>query len=115
MLPASLIDDLRRIPETAASDDLPALVGALAEAQARALARLTTPPATNGNGHDAAEPEQNLAEGNISVGESARRLGVSAAYIYKNAKELPFTIRIGRRLVCSARKLGLWNRARLSR
>ncbi|HXK10819.1 MAG TPA: hypothetical protein VMT70_14305 [Vicinamibacteria bacterium] len=44
--------------------------------------------------------------------EAARRLGVSAAYLYKNAKTLPFTVRIGRRLLCSTAKLTRWSRTR---
>ena len=90
----------------APSVELPALVGALAQAQALALARLTTP-----------RPEDQGAEvrdGNISVEEAARRLGVSPSYLYKNAKSLPFVMRIGRRLVCSPSRLERWDRARLS-
>src|SRR5687767_12662964 len=51
--------DLRQLVADTASEDLPALVGKLAEAQAVAMARLTT---ATGNGHGAAEvwitPEQ---------------------------------------------------------
>ena len=95
---------LRAVAEVSPAE-LPAFVGALAQAQAVALARLTTP-----------RPEDHGAEvrdGNISVEEAARRLGVSPSYLYKNAKSLPFVVRIGRRLVCSPSRLERWNRARL--
>lgn len=42
-------------------------------------------------------------EGNISVKEAARRLGISESYIYKNAARLPYVSREGGRVVCSAR------------
>jgi excisionase family DNA binding protein len=54
-----------------------------------------------------AEPERNL-----SVREAARRLGVSADFLYDHAKELPFAVRIGRRLLFSSRGLDRWNRQR---
>lgn len=89
----------------ASPSELPALVGALAQAQAVALGRLTTP---RPEGH-----EVDVRDGNISVEEAARRLGVSPSYLYKNARSLPFVVRIGRRLVCSPSRLERWNRARL--
>jgi excisionase family DNA binding protein len=95
---------LQTVAETP-SAHLPALVGALAQVQAVALSRLTTP-----------RPEEHRPEArdaNISVREAARRLGVSSSYIYKNAESLPFAVRIGRRLLCSERRLEKWNRARL--
>jgi hypothetical protein len=84
---------------------LPGLLGLLAEAQAMALARLTVP--------DAEDQPRQAPDGNVSVAEAARRLGVSPSYIYKNAKVLPFVVRIGRRRVCSASRLERWNRGRL--
>jgi hypothetical protein len=84
--------------------ELPALVGALAQAHAVALARLTMPRPEN------REPQPR--EGNISAEEAARRLGVSPSYIYKNARTLPFTARIGRRVVCNIRGVDRWSRQR---
>jgi hypothetical protein len=97
--------DLARLVDEARVEELPALVGALAQAQAVALARLTTPRHEN--------PETGCQEGNVSVEEAARRLGVSPSYLYKNAKSLPFVVRIGRRLVCSPTRLEKWTRSRL--
>lgn len=112
MLPKGLLAQLDAAIDAAAVEELPELLGALVAAEERARLRLRSAATANGNSHR--PTEHNPTEG-ISVGESARRLGVSAAYIYKNAKELPFTIRIGRRLVCSAHRLEQWNRAHLSR
>jgi hypothetical protein len=104
--PASILArQLLRAVAEAPPTELPTLVGALAQAQAVALARLTTP-----------RPEDHRAEvrdGNISVEDAARRLGVSPSYIHKNAKSLPFVVKIGRRRVCSTSRLEKWNRGRL--
>jgi excisionase family DNA binding protein len=99
--------DLRAIVANAAPEALPALIGLLAEAQAAALARLTTPAPTNGNGH--AESDKN-----ISTKEAARRLGVSEDWLYRQ-KKLPFRRQIGRRVLFSARDLERWNRSRSGR
>jgi len=96
--------DLARLVDEARLEELPALVGALAQAQAVALARLTTPRLEN--------HETSGQEGNLSAEEAARRLGVSPSYIYKNARSLPFTARIGRRVVCTARGVDRWVRQR---
>jgi len=90
--------------EEAPAADLPAIIGALAQAQALALARLTAPRQVNSS--------PAVQGGNISAEEAARRLGVSASYIYKNARSLPFTVRIGRRIVCNAGAVERWNRQR---
>jgi predicted DNA-binding transcriptional regulator AlpA len=39
----------------------------------------------------------------LSVDESAERLGVSPAYLYRNRDKLPFTVRLGTRLLFSER------------
>jgi excisionase family DNA binding protein len=54
-----------------------------------------------------------VPDANISVAEAAGRLGVSKSYLYKNAKALPFVVKIGRRRVCSSSRLERWNRSRL--
>ena len=100
-------EDLARLVSEADPSELPRLIGDLEAARAIAWARLTSPP-TSGN---AAPPEEG---GNVSVATSAGRLGVSPSYIYKNAKSLPFTMRIGRRLLCSAKGLTAWKRRRTS-
>lgn len=93
--------DLRQLVADTAPEDLPALVGKLAEAQAVAMARLTT-----------AVPSGESARGdgrNLSAKEAARRLGVSVPYLYKHTNEFPFAVRIGKRVVFDSRGLEAWN------
>ena len=97
------LPDLAAIVKTAAPETLPGILGKLAEAEAIVRMRLATPPAIN-------VPTE--TETNISVTETARRLGISPSYIYKNAATLPFVIRVGRRVLCSAERFTRWNRAR---
>lgn len=83
-------------------DELPQLVGFLAHAQALALARIaaaqsdTPPPAAR----------------NLTAREAAKLLGVSASWLHKNARELPFTRRIGRRVLFDSAGLERWRRSR---
>ena len=98
MTESDALTDLPRMAAETPAAELPALVGRLAQAQAVALARLTTPPAQDHR------PE--VQDGNISVAEAARLLGVSKSYLYKNAQALPFMVKIGRRRVCSTSRLG---------
>jgi hypothetical protein len=68
-------------------EELPELVGALAQAQAVALARLTAPVARQ------AEPDRLL-----DISKAASRLGVSKDYLYRNHSDFSFTRRVGRTL-----------------
>jgi predicted DNA-binding transcriptional regulator AlpA len=103
MTPAGLLSELDRAVREAAPEDLPALVGRLEAAKATAWARLVSPAAPNGNGR--ADPDENL-----SAAAAARRLGVSVEWVYRNARRLPFAVRIGRRVLFSADGLERWNR-----
>jgi excisionase family DNA binding protein len=97
------LEDLRSLVAQAPREELPAIVGALAAAQAEALARLAAPlPAP-------VAPVGDKPDANISVEEAARQLGMSDRWVYRKAKSLPFVRRIGRRVVCSARDLAEWN------
>ncbi len=99
-----LFAQLDNLVAGAPREDLPVLVGQLEAAKAAAWARLSVPaPAT---------AVETKGDGNISAEEAARRLGVSRSWIYKNARALPFTVRIGRRLVCSIPGLERWNKGR---
>lgn len=49
---------------------------------------------------------------NLSAKEAARRIGVSLPYLYKHARECPFTIRVGRRVVFLASGLEAWLRSK---
>jgi excisionase family DNA binding protein len=52
----------------------------------------------------APSPATAEADRNLSIAEAAKRLGVSARYLYRHADEL-HAVRIGRRLLFSARGL----------
>ena len=96
----------RKIRETP-HEELAALVGELERARAVALVRLlapANPPAV-----------RETADENLSVAAAALRLGVSRDWLYRNAKKLPFTVRIGRKLLFDARGLERWNRQRTGR
>ena len=103
MTPAEVLAELPRIAREADSADLPALIGALERAKAEAWARLAA-PASAGSG-----------VGNLSATEAARRLGLSKDWLYRNAAELPFAVRIGRRVVFNAAGLDKWTRGRMGR
>ena len=85
------IPDLRSLVATAAPEDLPALVGALAQAQALALARLTT--GTNEDRHSA---EDRL----MAMPAVAERLGITEHQAREMGRrgELP-VITVGGRFV----------------
>ncbi len=90
---------VQAVVEGCGADELPVILGRLAELQARAMRRLTV---------SAPAPVRAVDE-NVSVEEGARRLGVSDRWIYKHADRLPFVRRIGRRVLCSSRALAEWN------
>lgn len=86
--------------------DLLELIGELERAKAVALVRLL---ADSGS----AVPTATTAPvENLSATEAARRLGVSRDWLYRNANRLPFSLRIGRRLLFSASGLERWNQKR---
>ena len=87
-----------------AAADPPELLALAGELQGRAWARLA--PTGNANGRD--KPDVNL-----SAREAARRLGLSQDYLYRS--KLPFKVRIGRRVLFSARGLERWNGSRTGR
>ena len=69
--------------------ELPRLLGELEEVRATALARLVSPPAES-------RPDELL-----DVEATARRMGVSPHYLYHHHRHLPFTRRVGRKLLFS--------------
>jgi excisionase family DNA binding protein len=85
----------------ASADELPALIGRLEAAKAAAWARLTVQTLPSRN-------DRPDADRNLSVEQAAHRLGVSKDYLYRHAERFPFTLRIGRRLLFSARGLDKW-------
>jgi hypothetical protein len=77
---------------TLAPEELPHLIGELEELKATCLARLTSP---------AIDTKDEL----LDVPEAAARLSVSTEYLYRNHRRLPFTRRIGKRLLFSSNGL----------
>jgi excisionase family DNA binding protein len=71
-------------------EELPRLLGELEEVRATALARLSAPAPV--------APTDEL----LDMPEAAARLSLSPDYLYKHAKELPFTRRVGRRVLFSS-------------
>jgi len=102
-----IIPDLAAIVREAAPEDLPRLRALLAEADSIALRRLTTPAPV-----DASHKGEDR---NLSVQEVAQRLNLSRCTLYRMAqrRELPFAVRVGRRLTFSAKGLEKWNRQRM--
>ena len=99
----TVLPDLAALAREAASEDLPALLGRLAEAEGILRQRLmaTVPPDTS----TAPAPDENLG-----AEEAARRLGVSVDWLYR--LKVPFKVRIGRRVLFSAKGLERWNKQR---
>jgi predicted DNA-binding transcriptional regulator AlpA len=101
--------DLRSLVEDTAAPELPQLIGELEAARAAAWARLTAPAADKPSGAQGAEAR------NLDVTEAAKRLGISRDWLYRHASELPFALRIGRRVVFDSVALERWNRRHTER
>jgi predicted DNA-binding transcriptional regulator AlpA len=104
---ADVLSELDRLIGEATTADLPMLIGALEAARAQAWSRIAG-PAPNRNG--AEPPDENL-----SATVAARRLGLSKEWMYRHAASLPFTVKIGRRVLFSAKGLDRWNHQRTGR
>lgn len=101
--------DLRSLVESTPAPELPELIGDLETAKAVAWARLTAPSID-----ELTEPPGTEAR-NLDVAEAAKRLGMSRDWLYRHASELPFAVRIGRRVVFDSLALERWNRRRAER
>jgi excisionase family DNA binding protein len=95
---------LKKLIRLASAEELPALAATLSSLNGMVAVRmLETSPSSA-----ASESEDK----NLSAEEAAERLGVSKYFLYRNATRLPFTRRIGRRLLFSSRGLRRWNERR---
>jgi excisionase family DNA binding protein len=74
------------------ANELPSLLGDIEVIRYTALARLSAPVCSFSG-----QPDQL-----VSITEAARRLNVSRDYLYRHWKEMPFTRRMGRRLLFSS-------------
>ncbi len=100
--------DLAALVAQARLEELPALAARCREAELLCELRLRSAAPTDGDGHEGEDR-------NLSADEAARRLNLSRCTLYRMAqrKELPFAVRVGRRLTFSARGLEKWNRQRM--
>jgi hypothetical protein len=91
---AELIGDPARLAEVP-REAIPQLRGELAQLDTLLLGRLLAA------GQDQGAPEDQL----LAVQEAATRLGCSPDYLYRHHSRFPFTRRVGRKLLFSARGL----------
>jgi predicted DNA-binding transcriptional regulator AlpA len=101
--------ELRGLVDTTPAPDLPALIGDLEAAKAAAWTRLTAARV------DVRPDEPDPEARNLDVAEAAKRLGISRDWLYKHASQLPFAVKIGRRLVFDSLALERWNRRHAER
>ena len=101
--------DIRSLVDETPAPELPQLIGELEAARAAAWARLTAPAA------DKATDVIGQEARNLDITEAAKRLGISKDWLYRHASDLPFALRIGRRLVFDSVALERWNRRRVER
>lgn len=79
-----------------------AIAGASAAERPALVVQLAGRLATLGASLAAAEPTAAPSgDRNLDIDQAAARLGMSAAWLYRNGGGLPFAIRIGRRLLFS--------------
>lgn len=104
-------DALSALVNGAKPAELPALAGELARALSMALARSAEPTAAPAQ---TPVPERN-ADTLLTVEQAAERLGVATSWLYRHAKKLPFTRKLGHRtLRFDARALERWAGSRPS-
>ncbi len=101
--------EIRDLVECTPANELPQLIGELEAARAAAWARLTAPSVETPPDSPHHEPR------NLDVAEAAKRLGMSRDWLYRHASELPFALRIGRRVVFDSLALERWNRKHAER
>jgi excisionase family DNA binding protein len=108
---------LRQLDDAIASADpadRPGLVVGLAARLAQLGAGMAATAAVSAAGAQGSGGPGGATE-NLEVAEAARRLGVSSSYLYRHAQALPFTVRIGRRLLFNASALEKYVKSRTGR
>jgi hypothetical protein len=102
----SITDDLRDLVARATPAELPALAGDLLRALATVLER-TAKETASASTPTASAPEL------LDVATAANRLGVTTTWLYRHARDLPFTRKLGHRtLRFDARGLDRWAHSR---
>jgi excisionase family DNA binding protein len=88
-----------------AADEIPRFLGELEHIRAVAWSRLTTPSTVT--------PQ--VPDELLSVEAAAERLGVSTDYLYRHNGQLPFSRRMGRKLLFSSAGIDAFIRQKRSR
>ena len=91
-----LFQELKETIVQVAPEELHAFLGKLEEMKSIVLSHLL-PTAPCSQKNDAKETDELL-----EVKEASRKLKVSKNYLYQNSRHLPFTVRVGSRLLFSA-------------
>ena len=102
--------ELERELAALGADELPRFAGELERLRAMVWARLAG-LAANGQGQHGGDEAGTL----LNAREAARRLSLSTDYLYRHAKTLPFTVRVGRQLRFSAQGIERYIRLRQGR
>lgn len=98
------VETLRALVESAEPAELSTLAGELGRALAAVLMRSAVPTAPA-----PPSPQSKDADTLLTVDEAAQRLGVARSWLYRHAKALPFTRKLGHRtLRFDARALDRW-------
>lgn len=110
LFPIPKLADLLEDPGKASSlpaEAIPELRGQLAKLDTLLLCRLL---GANSNGNPSTPAGRNLG-----VKEASQKIGVSQDWLYRKAGELPFTVRIGRRVLFSESGIEKYIRQRMGR
>jgi predicted DNA-binding transcriptional regulator AlpA len=91
---AALLADPTRVPV----EQIPDAIGELERAKAVLWARLTTPVSTNGGGEDRL----------LTAEDVSQQTTLSLRWLYRHADALPFTRRVGRKVLFSSAGLAKW-------
>jgi predicted DNA-binding transcriptional regulator AlpA len=96
-------ETLSALVQTTPSSELPALAGELARALATVVARSASSAVLT------SVPVERMADELLTVEQAAARLHVEESWLYRHARELPFTRKLGRRMLrFDARGLERW-------
>jgi predicted DNA-binding transcriptional regulator AlpA len=93
------------------ADIVETLLGKCSVAQGALVGRLLALRAS-GNGQGQAQPDGDRL---LSAREAAAKLGTSADWLYRHSRNLPFTIRIGRKVLFSEAGIERYIRQRMGR
>lgn len=95
-------ETLSALVETTPPSDLPALAGELARALAAVMVRSASKTV-------ATAPVDRAVNELLTIDEAAKRLNVPTSWLYRHARDLPFSRKLGRRtLRFDARGLERW-------